>query len=160
MKVEELLTSDVATCGADWTVSAAAWVMWERDCGTLPVINERGRIIGMISDRDITIAATTKNRSPFEIQACEIMTGRVRSCRPEDDVRDAMKIMADGRVRRLPVVDPEGNLLGIISITDLVRRAAEGALPAEEVIRTFDQICTPWRQTTRHPELPVARETT
>ncbi|HXX93143.1 MAG TPA: CBS domain-containing protein [Planctomycetota bacterium] len=158
MKVEEAFTADLATCGADWTVSAAACVMWERDCGALPVVDSRGRILGMISDRDITIAATTKNRLPSDIRVSEVMTSRVHSCRPEHDLREALKRMAEGRIRRLPVVDADGRLLGILSITDLVQRSLEGALPAQEVLRTYSRICTPWRRTSPPPELPVFGE--
>lgn len=156
MKVEEVFTREPGTCGPDSSISAAAWIMWERDCGTVPVVDGEGKVVGMISDRDITIAAITKERSPSEVNVREVMTGSVCSCRPSDDVQDAMKLMAMRRVRRLPVVDPEGKLLGILSITDLARRAAEGKLPADTIVRTFTEICTPWKKTVRRTSTPAA----
>lgn len=149
MKVDEVYTRSPRTCGPDSKVPAAAWVMWEEDCGAVPVVDESGHVKGMISDRDITIATITLDRRPSELFVREVMTGAAFACHPEDDVAGAMRIMADRRVRRLPVVDAEGRLLGILSITDLVRRSVGGELGAAEVVRALGEICTPWKKRRR-----------
>jgi CBS domain-containing protein len=90
--------------------------MWETDCGILPVIDHDGVLVGVITDRDLCIALCT--RGVNEVKVRDVMTREVHTCRPERSVRNALKIMADKQVRRLPVVDSQGRLEGIISLRD------------------------------------------
>lgn len=95
-------------------------IMWQRDCGVVPVVDEQKQVIGMITDRDICIAVATQNRLASDIRVSEIISGKVRSCQPNDDLEDALKTMKKRQLRRLPVTDKDGILLGIISIGDLL----------------------------------------
>lgn len=146
MKVQEVMTSDAKACEPRSRLSAAATLMWENDCGTLPVV-ENGKVVGMITDRDICFGATTKNRAPSEIAVGEVITGKVYSCAPEDDIREALETMRRERVRRLPVIGTEGTLRGIVSMNDIVLRAEDKAngkapeLSYADVVQTYKTIC-------------------
>ena len=147
MKIRDVMNVSVAACGPDTDLGAAARLMWERDCGVLPVVDESGQVIGMITDRDICIASATRVRTPGEIAAREMLAAPVRVCRPDDDVHDALQTMRTHALRRLPVVDDGGRLAGIVSVSDFIRRTSPGAsadgLPAEAVLDTLRAICAP-----------------
>jgi len=147
MKVKDLQTSDVHACGPDTNLAAAAQIMWDCDCGAVPVVNEDRTLLGMITDRDICIASTTRSVQPADIRVRDVMSsGNVYSCRPEDDVRSALSTMGTQRVRRLPVVDRQNKLVGILSINDLVRHAenrAGAGVPGDEFIEALQSISNP-----------------
>ena len=130
MKVSDVMTSDVRFCGPATNLAEVVAKMWDGDCGILPVVGEDGKVIGVVTDRDICIALGTRDRRPSEVAAHEVMTTNVTSCLPKDTLRSAMAKMRDRRVRRLPVIGPEGDLLGLLSIDDIASRA-EGRPDAE-----------------------------
>lgn len=146
MKVQEIMTCDVQCCGPDTNLAAAAKMMWDSDCGALPVLNVEGQVRGMITDRDICMAAATKNKPASDITAWETVSGKVYTCHLSDDVHTALDLMKREKVRRLPVVDEEGVLQGIVAMNDFVLRAGEAkggkapALSYEDVIRTMKAI--------------------
>jgi CBS domain-containing protein len=119
------MTREVQCCGPDTNLASAAKMMWDTDCGVLPVLNVSGQVIGMITDRDICIAVATKNRLASDITVWETCSGKVFSCQTDDDVHTALDIMKRERVHRLPVVDEDGYFQGIISTNDLILNAAE-----------------------------------
>ena len=127
--------------------------MWKGGFGALPVVNPAGKVIGMITDRDICIAAATKNRDPGDIRVKEVMSGQVYGCSPDTDIHQAIKIMQEKRVRRLPIRNAtDGKLVGILSMDDLARRAEGGfraELSAQDVENTLRAICA-------HQSLPTA----
>lgn len=147
MKVKDLQTDNVQTCGPDTNLAAAAQIMWECDCGVVPVIDENRTLLGMITDRDICIATTTRSAAPADIQVRHVMTtGTLYSCGPEEDVRTALRTMASHRVRRLPVVDRAGRLVGIVSMNDVLKRTSSkgsAEIAGAEVIETLQSISTP-----------------
>jgi CBS domain-containing protein len=126
MKVEDLMTTDVGACRPFDTIDRSAKVMWERDCGAVPVVDQEGRAIAMLTDRDVCMAALTQGRALGEIHVSSAMSRKLWSCRPQDDVKQAEKTMRTHQVRRLPVVDAEGKLVGLLSISDLARAAVSG----------------------------------
>jgi CBS domain-containing protein len=146
MNVQDIMTNDVQSCGSDTNLASAAKMMWDSDCGVLPVLNAQGQVVGVITDRDICMAAAFKNRPPSEITVWESVSGKAHTCRMADDVHVAMEIMKRGRVRRLPVVDDEGVLQGIVALNDFILLAAEGkagktsAISCEDVVRTMKAI--------------------
>ncbi len=126
MKVRDIMTGEVAACRPESNLAAAAMTMWQHDCGSAPVVNGTGIIVGMITDRDICMAAAFNERAATEIIVGEIITGKVYTCRPDDEVEDALKIMGDQKLRRLPVVDEAGALCGILSINDVILHSKRG----------------------------------
>ena len=147
MKVKDVMTSGAKACMPETSLAEAATLMWESDCGALPVLNVEDRVVGIITDRDICFGATTTTRPPSEVSVCEVITGRVFACGPEDDIREALAIMRRERVRRLPVVEADGRLRGIVSMNDVVLRAEEKAkgkapeLSYGDVVETYKAIC-------------------
>lgn len=126
MKVQDIMTADVESCGPESDLGAAATIMWKRDCGSVPVVDGDRRIIGMITDRDICMAVATRNKLASDITVGEVISGRVYACSPEDDIRDALETMQSAQLRRLPVVDDNRFLHGILSINDVVLHSGRG----------------------------------
>jgi len=146
MTIQDIITSDVQCCGPDTNLAAAAKMMWDSDCGALPVLNVEGHVTGMITDRDICMAAATKNKPASDITVWETISGKVYTCQLSDDVHTALDIMKREKVRRLPVVDEDGVLQGIVAMNDFVLLAADAkgakapAVSYEDVVRTMKAI--------------------
>ena len=147
MKIQDLMISEVETCIATTDLAAVSMTMWRQDCGIVPVIDDTRRVLGVITDRDICMALATQHRRAEEITAREVMSGRLFSVRPDDDVRVALETMRTRRVRRLPVMDAEQRLRGLVSLNDVVLHAkpsggrATPALSANDVLSTLQGIC-------------------
>jgi CBS domain-containing protein len=126
MKVQQIMTRAVSCCLPDDTTNQAACIMWERDCGFVPVVesHEGRHVVGVVTDRDICIAAYTKNRPLDQIRLRELMSADIRSCRASDDVSEAEGMMRRSQVHRLPVLDDGGQLVGVLSLADVARQAA------------------------------------
>src|SRR5262245_3106501 len=120
MRVKELMTAQVKSCSEDADLAAAAKMMWDGDCGIVPVIDDDRHVIGVVTDRDICIAAATRAASPTGIRVRDVMTRDVSNCAQDDDVHQALEMLKHRRVRRLPVVDERDRLVGIISLNDFV----------------------------------------
>lgn len=145
MKVRELMTSDASFCRANTNLAEAAVLMWQRDCGALPVVDEQNKAIAMITDRDICMAVATQNRRATQIRVGEIARrDNLATCRADDDAETALKTMKKRQVRRLPVVDNENNLLGVVSISDFLRRAGKGkdAVSRKKIFAALREIST------------------
>jgi len=125
MKVHQLMNRSVEACRPGDSLDAAARVMWERDCGCVPVVAEAGsaRVVGMLTDRDICMAAWTQGRPLRDMTVGSAMSHGVTACRPMDSIREALSILRAAQVHRLPVVDADGNLMGLLSLADVAREA-------------------------------------
>jgi CBS domain-containing protein len=125
MKVEHLMTKTVDVCYPDQTINDAARVMWERDCGLVPVVDGPSRrLVGIVTDRDACMAAYTRGHALWQIRIGDVMSTALQVCRPSDPLAEAEAVMRRTRVHRLPVVDDAGQLLGVISLSDIAREAA------------------------------------
>ena len=146
MKVKDLMTSAVKSCSPTTDLAAAAKIMWEGDCGAVPVTDDRGKVIGIITDRDICIAAATRSRMEGEIPVQEVISKNLYTCAPGDDVRAALDTMRSRKVRRLPVVGHDGKLAGILSLHDIALQARSSRnqdLMPDAVLDTFVAITAP-----------------
>lgn len=141
MRVKEIMTADVAACGPEDDLARAACMLFERDCGALPVVQD-GKVVGLITDRDIAVAGATRGRPLHEIRVAEVASQDVWACVQDDDLRTALDLMASNQVRRVPVVDSEDRLRGILSLNDILQRArgGSGAPSATEVIAALREI--------------------
>ena len=155
MQVAEIMTSDVASCRATDTLAEAVRLMAELDCGCIPVTADPSsrRVVGIVTDRDICLASYRLGKPFDELRVRDAMTQPVRTCSPEASASEAEYVMRDARVRRLPVVDAQGAMVGIISLTDLAREAQhERKLQRPDVTRleigaALAEICTPrWHE--------------
>lgn len=150
MIVKEVMNREVTTCRPDTTLESAAIMMWDGDCGTVAVVDDGGKVIGIITDRDICMAVALQHKSASQIQVHEVMSRHLFTCQPESDIMNALKTMSFQKVRRLPVTDDNGNVAGIISIEDLIARAERGRrgiqtpeLSYDDTMTTLKAICRP-----------------
>lgn len=158
MKVQELMTRDVKTCRAKDELNRAAQLMWEGDCGVVPVVDHENRVIGMITDRDVCMSAYTKDARLRNLRVSDAMSKQVVFCAPDALIETAMTMMKESRVRRLPVVDNTGKLVGLLSLNDLAREAykqRKSAVPGNisaDVADALGVICE-----LRRPVAPAAK---
>lgn len=124
MQVEQLMSRDLATCGPDDSLQDAARKMWERDCGSLPVCGADGRVLGMVTDRDICMNACFEDRPLSQLTVSHAMSGDVQVCNPGNSLNDAERLLQEGQLHRLPVIEDDGRLVGIITLADIAREAA------------------------------------
>ena len=147
MKVHDVMTEDVKTCRPETNLAAAAAIMWENDCGALPIVADGEKAIGMITDRDVAIALGTRNMQAAEIPVKEVMSGKLFAASPDDDIHAALKLMRKEKVHRLPVIDSQGKLQGILSLNDVALHAMHPngkttpALNYEDVVSTLKAVC-------------------
>lgn len=154
MRVEQIMTRQVSSCGTEDTLVQAAQLMWEHDCGCLPVCSGNGanRVVGVITDRDICMSALFKGKPLYELRVADAMSRQLQACRPSDSLTHVEKMMSQARIRRLPVVDDQGSLVGMISLADLAREAArentatKHEITETEVGDTLANICQPSAQ--------------
>jgi CBS domain-containing protein len=144
-RVRALMTDMVATATPDDTLADAARLMQECDCGALPVVDDEFRPVGMITDRDIALGLARRSKPAARVSVQECMTEDVATCRATDPVEVCLAVMADHQVRRVPVVDDDGVLIGIVSQSDLARHAQAHAGKGErrEVTRVISAISEP-----------------
>lgn len=118
MKIGDLMKTEVATCRASDSLNRAAQLMWERRCGCVPVVDERDHLVGMLTDRDVCMAAYTQGRRIDDIPATVAMSSPVWTCSPAASIEEAEDVMMAHGVRRLAVVE-DGVLRGLVSLADL-----------------------------------------
>ncbi|MDX2169447.1 MAG: CBS domain-containing protein [Deltaproteobacteria bacterium] len=124
MNVAGLMSSPVRACRADETLHSAAERMWQGDIGVLPVVDPGGRLVGVVTDRDIAMTAYLRGQPLDACSVGEVMTHEVASCHAETSVEDAQEVMRTLQIRRLPVVDDAGRPVGMLSLNDLALAAA------------------------------------
>jgi len=143
MQAADLLQREIMTCSDRDSLEHVAGLMWKHDIGCLPVTSPDGHLIGMITDRDVAMAAYLQAAPLRSITVSSVMSKEVVTCRERDDVRDVEHAMQSRQVRRVPVVDEHGRLLGMITINDIARAAHEGKLPSAQVASTLAAISRP-----------------
>jgi len=119
MKIKDIMTGEPRTCSPGTNVAAAAELMLDGDCGILPVV-EDGKLVGVVTDRDMYIALATRNARASDLTVREVVRTPVYTCGPDDDVRAALETMRQHCVRRLPVEGFGGTIMGIVAMNDIV----------------------------------------
>ena len=127
MKVQDLMSSRVAKCSEHDSGERAAELMMVDDCGAIPVVDDEELVVGIVTDRDLCMGAYRRARTLKKMTVASLMSRDVACCNPNDDVRDAEELMRAHHVRRLPVVEATGRLVGIVSLSDFAREAAQEA---------------------------------
>lgn len=145
MKVKEVMTPDAKSIWITQSLADAAREMWENDCGALPVVKEH-KVVGIVTDRDICMAGAMRDRCLSQISVEEIMNKDVFAAALDEDIKHALGTMREHKIRRLPVLNVEGELAGIVSMNDIVLKAkpANGKkTPIEyaDVVKTYQAIC-------------------
>lgn len=145
MHIEKIMSKPVITCEPGDSLSTAAQRMWDHDCGVLVVVDGGGRTVGVVTDRDICMAAYIQGLPLKAIAVSTAMATQVASCRPQDDIGAAEDLMRKRQIRRLVVVDAAERPVGLVSLNDIARNAVthkkQGA--ERELALTLAAICEP-----------------
>ena len=145
-KVKDMMITQVETCTPDTNLAEAGGKMWDNDCGILPVVDNESKLLGVITDRDICISLATRALPASQIRVGDVCSGTIYSCLPEDEIENALQNMRTSRVRRLPVIDGEGKLAGLLSLDDVAIFAQDTSVKGvkityKDVALTFKDIC-------------------
>lgn len=134
VKCREIMTANVTTATREMTLREVARLLREGDMGSVPVV-EDGRLVGIVTDRDIVVRAIAEGKGP-ETPVAEAMTTEIFSVRPDDFAFEAVRLMGDRQVRRIPVVEADGSLAGIISMADIALEMED----EREIAETLEEI--------------------
>lgn len=137
------MTIEVGFCRLEDDLTRAAQIMWDKDCGIVPVVDAEKRVIGVITDRDICIAAATRNRRPSKIKTSEMNFRSPVVCTMEDDLKVVLRKMRKYKVKRLCVTNQHQELLGIISLTDILLKAGEKKSVRKLIFSTLNALAKP-----------------
>lgn len=142
MKASDIMTKDPRVVTPETTVQEAARLMKSEDTGVLPVVDgsDSRRLVGVITDRDIAIRVVAEGMASAQVR--DAMTPNAKSCRPDDAVKDVLQAMSDAQIRRIPIVDDAGAVVGIISQADVVLEAS-----GKKVEKTIEAISQPGSNT-------------
>lgn len=162
MTIEPLMSREVHRCRPDDTLNAAALQLWECDCGALPVCTDDGagesQVIGMLTDRDICMAALFQGKPLHELKVADAMSREIRVAKIDDRIEDVELLMREVKIRRVPVTDETGRLAGIITLADFARAARgradsphAGSVSERDVGHTLAAICDPGRPRMESP---------
>ncbi|PRQ02577.1 Hypoxic response protein 1 [Enhygromyxa salina] len=145
MNVKKLMSKPVATCRPGDTLETAAQRMSENDCGALPVVDDSGSAIGMVTDRDICMTAYSQDEPLREIEVSKAMSKQLFTCHADDKLDKAERLMSQNQIRRVPVIDANNRPIGILTLNDIARYAQKQQKDGidREVVQTFDAICQP-----------------
>lgn len=139
MRVSDLMTRDVQSCTPSTPIQEVAAMMVSNDCGLIPVTDDtaQGRLLGVVTDRDIVVRLVAAGRNPLEATARDVMTNEVATCAPDTSVDACCDLMEQKQVRRIPVVDERGQIVGIVAQADVARQASESK--TAEVVKEVSQ---------------------
>lgn len=146
MKISEAMSRDVSLCNVNETIRDAARMMAKIDAGVVP-ISEGDRLVGMLTDRDIAVRAVAQGKGP-DTPVREVMSAEVKYCFEDEELDEVCRNMGDLRVRRLPVLNREKRLVGIVSLGDMATRA-DGPQPIGSAVQSISQPGGPHSQTPR-----------
>jgi CBS domain-containing protein len=142
MKVGDVMTPGIETVSPDASIQEAATLMAEHDVGALPVMAER--LEGILTDRDIILRVVVDGRDPTQVRVRDIMSSRLFTCTADDTVETALRTMREHQVRRLPVLDGDEHVIGIVALSDLAR--AEHSAAPEKIVEALRDVAEPHRQ--------------
>lgn len=145
MHIKDIMSHPVVTAPTSTTLDTIARLMWEFDCGVVPIIGDDGRITGIITDRDICMAAYTQGKPLSAISVRSAMAKEVYASHTDDSIETAEHLMRDNQVRRVPVLDKEDRPVGMVSLIDIAKLAARAKKSGvdRELVQTLAAVCEP-----------------
>lgn len=160
MKAEDWMNRKVITCRPETSMNEAAYLMWSNDCGVLPVVDAEKKVVGLITDRDMCMGACLRGKPLSELRVVDSMSRAVYSCSPTDTIEQVIRLMGERQVRRVPLVDGQQRLVGILSMNDVVRRlvslhdARQRAGIESRLVEALASICATRQAATPEPIPP------
>ena len=145
MQIKDIMSHPLVTAPVTSTADVVARLMWEFDCGIVPIVDDDGRLAGVVTDRDICMAAYTQGKPLSAISVASAMAKDVAACHSGNAIEDAERLMRDRRIHRVPVLDPESRPVGIVSMNDIARLAAHAKKSGvdRELVQTLAAVCQP-----------------
>jgi len=148
MQVRELMSRNIHVCLPGDTLDRAARIMWDHDIGVVPVVDRAHRLLGIVTDRDACMAAYTQNKRLSEISTHDVMSRKIFAVHPEDQLPRALEAMRQAQVRRIPVIDEDETLVGMLTQNDLIREATRelrrgNRAFADEILQTLSSVSNP-----------------
>jgi len=148
MQVRELMSRNIHVCLPTDNLDRAARLMWDHDLGVVPIVDRAHRLLGIVTDRDACMAAYTQNKRLAEIAIQDVMSRRIFAVHPEDPLTRALEAMRQAQVRRIPVIDEDETLVGMITQNDLIREANREARNgnrafADDILETLAFVSNP-----------------
>jgi CBS domain-containing protein len=143
------MNAGAQTCSDENNLAEVVSIMWHDDVGAVPVVDEGGKVVGIITDRDICMALSNQPRLAGEVSVKEVATKKAFTCKADDNIHAAMEIMKKHRIRRLPVIDDEGRLQGMLSMSTVILQAEpvgkkrSPGVTCEDVVKTLKGVCEP-----------------
>jgi CBS domain-containing protein len=137
------MTKSVGSCQTGDNLAKAVEIMWQKDCGIVPVVDKKSKVVGTITDRDVTISVFLQNKPASEIPVSEVTNSKVITCSEKDRIEDVLKKMKRKQIKRLPVTKKNGKLVGIISITDILLASGKKKSLRKKVFKTLEAIGKP-----------------
>jgi CBS-domain-containing membrane protein len=140
-----MMTQEVKFCGPDTNLAAATEILWQNNCGSLPVVDSDGKLLGVITDRDMCIALGTRDCRASELAVRDAATRPAFTCGANDDIHTALKTLRQHQIRRMPVIGPNGKLVGILCLDEIVlhvqKTEGKTGISYEDVVNTLKAIC-------------------
>ncbi|GAC1410025.1 MAG: CBS domain-containing protein [Gemmatimonadaceae bacterium] len=160
MRARDIMTKNPVCCRPDHTARDAARVMRDQDCGCVPIVDDGGKVVGIVTDRDLAVRGVAAGKDS-NTKLNDLMTPVANCCGPDDDLRDVEQKMAELQVRRIPIVDAGGRSVGIISQADIARAAgsADGTVTEREIALVVEQISQPSGRRSRTDTRTAINET-
>lgn len=145
MRIKEIMSQPTVTCPSSTALDAPARLMWEFDCGMIPIVGDDGRLAGLVTDRDICLAAYMHRKPLHLIPVTKVMVKQVITIHANDTIESAEHLMRDNHIRRLPVIDDDGRPAGVLSIDDLAKLAAgsKKSVDRREFVETMAAVSRP-----------------
>ncbi len=142
MNIKEVMSKEPRTVRMVDRLDSAARVLWDQDCGIVPVVDGNQAIVGVVTDRDLCMASYTQGKALAEIPVTAAMARVVRTCKPDDTIAGVLATMQQHQVHRLPVVDARGVVVGVVAMNDLIRlaQARPAAVDGALVLKTLAAI--------------------
>ncbi len=143
MRVKDVMKTDVGFCSAEDNLMKTAEIMRRRDCGAVPIVDEENRIVGMLTDRDICLAVAARNRKASDVKCRELINGGAIVCAADDKLEDALGKMRKHRIERLAAIGAGGELVGILSIGDVLPAVRRDKKLKKKVYATLEKFSKP-----------------
>lgn len=143
MKVKDVMKIDVGFCSTEDNLKRAAEIMRHRDCGVVPVVEAENRVVGMLTDRDICLAVAARNRKASDVKTKELINNQPITCSPDEKLENALKKMRKNQVKRLAAVGKNGELVGILSVSDVLLAVRKDKKLKKKVYATLKAIFQP-----------------
>ena len=143
MRVKDVMKTDVGFCSAEDNLKKAAEIMRFRDCGVVPIVDAENLVVGMLTDRDVCLAVAARNRKASDVKTKELINGKAIVCSPDDKLEDALKKMRKFQVKRLAVSGKNGELIGILSVSDVLLAVRKNKDLKKKIYSTLKAISRP-----------------